>query len=133
MDLLQSHYRLPFTREPLAGHAINNKNAQRHSALLWQKMLEWEAIGAIQEVGRHQLTCINPLSVAEQYDTKTNSLKLRVCLDASRYLNDFLPDLKVKISHLTACEEQLQQGDWQECMDLSNMFFHVKLHKSQFR
>ena len=74
-----------------------------------------EALGCIRRV-EHQPFIVLPLSVVF-------SKKLRLVVDASRGLNPYLLDRKVKLENLEVAETTLQQGDFQTKSDLDSGTF----------
>ena len=45
-------------------------------------------------------------------------------MDFSRHVNLCIPDQPVKLAHLGEAEKLLEEGDFQTCFDLKNMYFH---------
>ena len=71
-----------------------------------------EALGCVKRVA-YQPYLVLPLSVVF-------SRKLRLVVDASRGLNPYLLDRKVKLEDLGTAEEVLEEGDWQTKSDLDS-------------
>jgi hypothetical protein len=131
LDVLQNKYRIPFKETPPPYCEPNNQSAVRHKTVLWKKMKEWEKAGFCMKVEGRPYSC-NPMSVAAKTDLKTGEVKLRPCMDLSRNINLFVPDLPVKISHLAVAEQLLETGDYQTCFDLKNMYMHLQIHEDFF-
>ena len=65
------------------------------------------------------------------FNFKTGKVKKRPCLDLSRHVNKYIMDTPVNISHLSAVEDMLLEGDFQTLYDLNNMYFQVKVTQKQ--
>ena len=132
VSTLEEHFTIPLDGPPAKYKEPNNQSAKKHGRVLWEKMLEWEKAGYCERSDK-QPHCCNPMTVAEKIDLRTGKLKLRPCMDFSRHLNDYIPKQAVKLSNLPEAEKLLEDGDWQTCFDLSNMFFHVKINRNQWK
>ena len=76
------------------------------------EVLRLEALGCIKRV-QYQPYIVLPLSVVF-------SKKLRLVVDASRGLNPFLEDRRVKLEDLNAAEAVMLPGDFQTKSDLDS-------------
>ena len=57
------------------------------------------------------------------------SKKLRLVVDASRGLNPYLMDRKVKLETLDRAEQVVKEEDWQTKQDLDSGYWHLALAK----
>ena len=129
-SILRDGLKLPFNRGPPPRYSEpNNASAKVHAGVLRKKVQNWQEQGYCHRVPIKPPVC-SPLSVSSKIDLSTGELKLRPCYDASRHLNKYLDVTKVKISDLSVSEKLLEQGDFQTCFDLENMYFHVAIHES---
>jgi hypothetical protein len=96
-----------------------------HPDFVDEQLYLFESIGAIQatSVKPH---CILPLSVVY-------SNKWRLVIDASRNINPFLEDHKVKLAHLEVANENLVAGDWMATLDLESGYHQVPLHPEHYQ
>ena len=76
-------------------------------------------MGCIERVTERPYICL-PLSVVF-------SKKLRLLVDASRHLNPFIMDRKVKLETLEQSEKLVQLNDYQMITDLDSGYWHVPL------
>ena len=76
------------------------------------EVLRLEALGCIRRV-THQPYVVLPLSVVF-------SRKLRLVVDASRGLNPYLEDRKVKLEDLNTAADVMLEGDFQTKSDLDS-------------
>lgn len=73
--------------------------------------------------------CVSPLTVAER-QLSDGTVKLRLCWDGSRHINELLDSQKVKLSHLQKALEITRVGDWQTKYDLKSAYFHIAIHEA---
>ena len=76
------------------------------------ELIRLEQLGCIERVPERPFIVL-PLSVVF-------SKKLRLVVDASRGLNPFLMDRKVKLETLDRAEQVVKEGDWQTKQDLDS-------------
>ena len=77
----------------------------------------------VRQVAREELECCNPLTVA------TNaSLKLRLCIDLSRKLNQVIKAPKFKIESTREALQVVNSRDWAFVFDLKSAYHQVPLH-----
>jgi hypothetical protein len=129
LDVLRGKYKIPFVYPPPPYCEPNNKSAVRHKTVLWEKICSWEAKGFCKKVEK-QPYCCNPMTIASKTDLRTGEIKHRPCMDFSRHVNKYVPDLPVRISHLREAEKILEPGDFQTCFDLDNMYMQLKVHEA---
>ena len=55
------------------------------------------------------------------------SKKFRLVVDASRALNPYLKNRKIKLENLDIAEQLLQEGDWMTTIDLDSGYWHLGL------
>ena len=84
------------------------------------ELLRLESLGCITRSRVQPYLCL-PLSVVF-------SKKLRLVVDASRHLNPYMSDRKIKLEDLNAREQILSPGDFQSKQDLDSGYWHVPLH-----
>ena len=119
LSTISEGYKLPFESIPPPGIYQNNKSMLRESDFAFTELLRLEQLGCISRVESAPYLCL-PLSVVF-------SKKLRLVVDASRHLNPYLEDRKVKLEDLSLREKILQQNDFQTKLDLDSGYWHVPL------
>ena len=105
LNILEKGYRLPLTETPKNYFEENNESAKQNIEVLRSKVIEWEKEGHVKRVPTRPPVC-SPMSVASKVDLATGKLKLRPCLDASRYLNGIMSVEKVKLEDLSSSQKQ---------------------------
>ena len=126
LSTLTDFHKIPFKSLPPKYYEKNNKSATDNKDILWEKMLSWEEGNYVKRVTEPP-TCISPMSVVTQPDFRRNKVKKRPCLDLSRHVNLHISDTPMSISHLSAVEDMLVEGDYQTLYDLENMYFQIKV------
>ena len=126
LNTLTNEHHIPFTSLPPKYHEKNNKSADEEKQILWEKMLSWENGNYVTRVP-DMPHCTSPMSVIIQPDFKTGKVKKRPCLDLSRHVNSYIVDTPVTISHLSAVEDMIIEGDYQTLYDLENMYFQIRV------
>lgn len=109
----------------------NNVSACKNNEFLEKTLNNWVAQGYIVETDKKPLY-VNPLSVVTQHRLIQGDIKLRPVLDQSRNFNRKCKVEKVKLDHLKTVEYLLSKDDYMMSLDLSNCYFHVKLHPSMY-
>ena len=112
-------YKLPLSDIPPSSFCDNNKSMLKQKDFAYEELLRLEKLGCISRVSE-QPYIVLPLSVVF-------SKKLRLVVDASRHLNPYLMDRKVKLEDLNVREQIFQQNDFQTKIDLDSGYWHVPL------
>ena len=95
---------------------------------LYSKVKEWEQEGSVVKV-ECPPPYINPLTVNVEHNEKGEVTKKRPCIDVSRCLNKHFPKVKTKLDTLNRCDHLISTDCFMTSLDLSNAYFHVRLHK----
>ena len=120
LNVIKEGYKFPFVSAPPASFCKNNKSFYDHKEFAYHELLRLESLGCIERVTEQPYITL-PLSVVF-------SKKLRLVVDASRHLNPFLKDRKIKLEDLNVSEQMLKQGDFQMTTDLDSGYWHVPLN-----
>ena len=127
ISILEQGYVLPFLEEKIQSFWIpNNQSFHKDYAFAESKLNEWIKGGYVVETFERP-NYISALSVAIKI-TVEDKVKKRLCLDAS-HLNDLLLSEPTKLGTLELSEGLVKEGDYFTTLDLSNAYFHVKLHE----
>ena len=121
LKTISEGYTFPFKSIPPSDFCKNNQSMLKNRDFALQELLRLESLGCIERVNEKPYLCL-PLSVVF-------SKKYRLVVDASRHLNPFLEDRKIKLEDLNVSEQLLKQGDFQTTQDLDSGYWHVPLHK----
>ena len=130
LDIMENGLKPEFKQAPPSHYEErkgNNQKAKKNMEFLRSKVNEWVTEGHVKEL-TFKPNHIHPMTVAEKTDITTNITKRRPCIDLSRNLNKYVTKTKVKLDNLYICEKSLQKDNFMCVFDLSNMFFHGRLH-----
>ena len=119
LSVLQEGYKFPFDAIPPESYCRNNKSFLQNRDFGYAELLRLEALGCITRVSSKPYLVL-PLSVVF-------SKKLRLVVDASRHLNPYIKDLKIKLEDLDVGEQMIKPGDYQTTADLDSGYWHVPL------
>ena len=120
LSTISEGYKFPFSSIPPSSFCANNKSMLTQSDFAFEELLRLEKLGCISRT-KEQPYLVLPLSVVF-------SKKLRLLVDASRHLNPFLADRKVKLEDLNVREQILLKNDFQTKIDLDSGYWHVPLY-----
>ena len=121
LDVIKHGYSLPFTSPPQPSLTKNNASARRNMDFVRQEVHQLHAAGIVEFVDSPPFI-VSPLTVASN-----SANKLRLCLDVSRSVNQFLSLPKVVLADLKAALQITDPQDWQAVYDLSSAYFHIKI------
>ena len=121
LDTIKNGYKIPFKSIPPTNFCENNKSFLRQRDFGYQELLRLESLGCIRRVKEQPYLCL-PLSVVF-------SNKWRLVVDASRHLNPYIVDRKIKLEDLDVGEKMMKQGDYQTSADLDSGYWHVPLNE----
>lgn len=121
LDVIKNGYKIPFKSIPPPSFCDNNKSMLKEKDFAYQELLRLESLGCISRV-KERPYIVLPLSVVF-------SKKQRLVVDASRHLNPFIEDRKVKLEDLEVGEKMMKQGDYQTSDDLDSGYWHLKMHE----
>ena len=121
--MLVTGYALPFKNgcPPPSSMLRNNKSFLENASFGIEEIKRLEKLGCIYRV-EEQPYIVLPLSVVF-------STKWRLVVDASRNLNKFLEERKVKLESLEQAEFAVLEGDFQSISDLDSGYWHIGIHQ----
>ena len=90
-----------------------NLSAQQNMSNVQEKVKEWEAEGAVIRVQHPP-----PLSVSIETNNLGEVIKKRPCIDLSRSVNKYLPEIKTKLETLAAKESLISKNCFKASFDL---------------
>ena len=127
LSIIRNGYRIPFRDNVVLRpyRERNNKSALDNMPYLQEHVESLLVDTTISEVFS-QPFCCNPLTVASRY--VEGLLKLRMCIDLSRYINLLLKKESVTLPSLEKALKLLLPGDYQATFDLKSAFHHVLIH-----
>ena len=98
LSTISEGYKFPLISEPPPNYCANNKSMLKESDFAYSELLRLEILGCIERVNERPYLCL-PLSVVF-------SKKPRLVVDASRHLNLYIVDRKVKLEGLDSHEKK---------------------------
>ena len=127
ISILKRGFKLPFINEKVQPFWIkNNQSLFTYYNFAKEKLEEWVETGYALETSEKPLY-ISALSVAPRV-TVNDETKLRLCFDGT-FLNDLMLTERTKLPTLEYSETIIEKGDYFVTLDLTNCYFHVKLHE----
>lgn len=122
LGTIKHGYQFPFSSIPPSSYCKNNKSFLEHRDFAYNELLRLESLGCIRRVSEQPYLTL-PLSVVY-------SKKYRLVVDASRHLNPYLQDRKIKLEDLNVNDQLMQQGDFQTTADLDSGYWQVPLNEN---
>ena len=121
LNTIKHGYQIPFKSTPPSSFCKNNQSFLKKKDFGYQELLRLETLGCIRRVKQKPYLCL-PLSIVF-------SNKWRLVVDASRHLNPYIIDRKIKLEDLDVGEKMLKQGDFMTTSDLDSGYWHIPLHE----
>ena len=121
LDVLAHGYSLPFHSEPQPSNTKNNLSARKHLKFVREEVTKLQQTGVVEFVTEPPFI-VSPLTVASNAQGK-----LRLCLDVSRSVNQYLNIPKVVLADLQTALQLTDPNDWQGVYDLSSAYHHIKI------
>ena len=127
MDAIENGYEIPFLEEPPAAFFPHNKSARakENKKFLDEDIRSLERAKAVKRLQRRPKIC-NPLQVSHP-----EGRRKRLIMDASRGINKFVKERKVKLDHLQKVLPQIEKGAWFATLDLSRGYYHLGVREEQ--
>ena len=122
-QIITKGLRLNFTKK-MPGQYMepNNKSFKHNLEFGHKEVFKFLDNGVIEEVGKKDITCVNPLSVAANKKGKK-----RLCLDLSRHVNLACEAKRFRIESITEFAKVVKKGAWVVYYDLKSAFHHVEI------
>ena len=119
LNVIEKGYILPFTQDPPAFYAENNRSSLRNKTFVEKAISELLENNFIVELPQRAF-CSNPLTVAEKG-------KLRLVLDL-RHVNQYLSVKSFRYEDLRTLTELIEKSDYFVKFDLKSGYHHVDVH-----
>ena len=112
-NVIKEGFKLNMKEVPGAYEEKNNKSFEKDEKFAKEAIMKLVKMKVLKEVKREEVSCVNPLTVA------TNDRgKKRLCIDLSRYVNEFTEARKFKIESTLQFLQVVQPGDFMWTFDL---------------
>ena len=127
LDAIENGYKIPLTGIPPAARFRHNRSARikENKEFLDNDIRMLERSKAIRRVKRRPKIC-NPLQVSHP-----EGRRKRLIMDASRGINKYVKERKVKLDHLQKVLPQIPVNAWFSTLDLSRGYYHLKVNEEQ--
>jgi hypothetical protein len=124
MGVVGDGLKLRLYGEPEDYHEPNNQSFVKEKVFGVAAVREMARKKVLRKVGRSEVKCINPLTVA------TNSKgKRRLCIDLSRHVNFFTATNKFRVESTNEFRQTVEQGDFMASFDLESAFHQVRVNE----
>ena len=127
MDEVENGYEMPLMDRPPEARFRHNKSARdkENQKFLDDDIRSLEKSKAIRKTKRRPRIC-NPLQVSHP-----EGRRKRLIMDASRGLNKYIRQRKVKLDHLKKVLPQIPSDAWFSTLDLSRGYYHLRVRENQ--
>ena len=124
LDAIENGYKIPLTGSPPAARFRHNRSARikENKTFLDDDIRMLEKSKAIRRVKRRPKIC-NPLQVSHP-----EGRRKRLIMDASRGINKYVKERKVKLDHLQKVLPQVPVNAWFSTLDLSRGYYHLRVN-----
>lgn len=127
LKTLEDGYRIPFDELPGTYEEDNNASAKANMTIVKSIVADMIASKIIRVV-KEKPICVSPLGLVSKLQ-EDGSTKHRLIFDASRWVNRFIKDQVVTLSHLEKALNLTERNDWQIVFDLKSAYYHIKICK----
>ena len=113
MNVIKEGFRLNIKEVPGFYEEKNNQSFEREKVFGVEAIKKLVKMKVLKEVSKEEVSCVNPLTVAIN-----DQGKKRLCIDLSRYVNEFTEAKKFKIESTMQFLLVVQPGDYMFCSTL---------------
>ena len=124
LGVIKEGFKLSMHLVPGAYEEENNKSFEKDREFAIKAVEKLVKLEILKEVERSEVSCVNPLTVA------INGVgKKRLCIDLSRYVNQFNASFKFKIESTLQFLQVVKPGDWMFAFDLKSAYHQIEMFK----
>ena len=106
----------------------NNKSFEKDQEFAVEAVKKLVKLEILKEVKRSEVSCVNPLTVA------INGVgKKRLCIDLSRYVNEFTTAIKFRIESTLQFLHVVRVGDWMFAFDLKSAYHQIEMFREHWK
>ena len=127
-NVIKEGFRLNMKEMPGSYEEKNNKSFENEKEFGVEAIKKLVRMKVLKEVSKKEVSCINPLTVAIN-----DRGKKRLCIDLSRYVNEFTEAKKFKIESTMQFLQVVQPGDFMYGFDLKAAYHQVPMFEPHWR
>ena len=128
MGVIKEGFKLDMFKMPGAYEEGNNKSFEKDREFAVEAVRKLVKLEILKEVGRSEVRCVNPLTVA------INGVgKKRLCIDLSRCVNEVNPAPKFKIESTLQFLQVVKAGDWMFAFDLKSAYHQIEMFREHWQ
>jgi hypothetical protein len=128
-NIIEHGYKIPVKMTPVERsqhyRERNNQSARNEMPFVWAEVARLVADGQVIAMEDVPLCC-NPLRVAFKVNVD-GSIKRRLVIDLSRWVNKFIPASKYLMSKFQDALVMTSPGDFQSVFDILKAYHHLRL------
>ena len=128
LSVIKDGFKLIMNQMPEAYEEENNKSFQKEEEFAIEAVMKLVKMEILKEVERDEVSCVNPLTVAVN-----DRGKKRLCIDLSRYVNDFTTAAKFRIESTLQFLQVVKVGDYLYAFDLKSAYHQIEIFKEHWR
>ena len=113
VNVIKEGFKLNMRELPGSYEEKNNKSFVKEEDFGKDAIMKLVEMKVLKEVAKEEVSCVNPLTVAIN-----DRGKKRLCIDLSRYVNEFTETKKFKIESTLQFLQVVQPGDYMWAFDL---------------
>ena len=107
---------------------MHNKSFVKEQEFAVEAIEKLVKMKVLKEVPRDEVSCINPLTVAVN-----DRGKKRLCIDLSRYVNEYTVATKFRIESTVQFLQVVQKGDIMWSFDLKAAYHQIEMFEPHWR
>ena len=128
MNMVKEGFRLNMKEIPGGYKEKNNRSFFREEEFAVETVMKLAKMKILKEVKEEEVSCINPLTVAVN-----DRGKKRLCIDLSRYVNEYTRATKFRIMSTTQFLQVVKQGDFMYSFDLKSAYHQIEMFSEHHR
>ena len=128
MGVIKDGFKLNMKEMPGSYEEKNNKSFVKEQEFAVEAIEKLVKMKVLKEVPRDEVSCINPLTVAVN-----DRGKKRLCIDLSRYVNEYTVATKFRIESTVQFLQVVQKGDFMWSFDLKAAYHQIEMFEPHWR
>ena len=128
LGVIKEGFKLNVHHMPEAYEEGNNKSFEKDQEFAIEAVRKLVKLEILKEVERSEVSCVNPLTVA------INGVgKKPLCIDLSRYVNEFMTAAKFRIESTLQFLQVVKVGDFLFAFDLKSAYHQIEMFKEHWK